>query len=90
MLDKYDTLNGDRRSVDAMKRRLTWPFTVPEAKSLIAEVERHKATLGLALTADGMTGLLTALSKQNELKNGVDEIKHQLRQRQEAEHPNRY
>ena len=85
MLDKYDTLNGDRRSVDAMKRRLTWPFTVPEAKSLIAEVERHKATLGLALTADGMTGLLTALSKQNELKNGVDEIKHQLRQRQEAD-----
>ena len=85
MLDKYDILNGDRRSVDAMKRRLTWPFTVPEAKSLIAEVERHKATLGLALTADGMTGLLTALSKQNELKNGVDEIKHQLRQRHEAD-----
>lgn len=85
MLDKYDTLNSDKRSVDAMKRRLTWPFTVPEAKSLIAEVERHKTTLGLALTADGMTGLLTALSKQNELKNGVDEIKHQLRQRQEAD-----
>lgn len=85
MLDKYDTLNIDRRSVDAMKRRLTWPFTVSEAKNLIAEVERHKATLGLALTADGMTGLLTALSKQNELKNGVDEIKHQLRQRQEAD-----
>ena len=85
MLDKYDTLHSDRRSADAMKRRLTWPFTVPEAKSLIAEVERHKATLGLALTADGMTGLLTALSKQNELKNGVDEIKYQLRQRQEAD-----
>ena len=85
MLDKYDTLNTDRRSVDAMKRRLTWPFTVPEAKSLIAEVERHKATLGLALTADGMTGLLTALSRQRELQNGVDEIKHQLRQRQEAD-----
>ena len=85
MLDKYDTLNGHRHSVDAMKRRLTWPFTVPEAKSLIAEVERHKATLGLALTADGMTGLLAALSKQNELKNDVDEIKHRLRQRQEAD-----
>ena len=85
MLDKYDNLTTDRRSVDAMKRRLTWPFTVPEAKSLIAEVERHKATLGLALTADGMTGLLTALSRQKELQNGVDEIKHQLRQRQEAD-----
>ena len=85
MLDKYDTLNTDKRSVDAMKRRLTWPFTVPEAKSLIVEVERHKATLGLALTADGMTGLLTALSRQTELQNGVDEINHQLRQRKEAD-----
>ena len=85
MLDKYDTLSTDRRSVDAMKRRLTWPFTVTEAKSLIAEVERHKATLGLALTADGMTGLLTALSRENELQKGVDEIKNQLRQRQEAD-----
>ena len=85
MLDKYDTLNSDRRSVDAMKRRLTWPFTITEAKSLIAEVERHKAALGLALTADGMTGLLTALSRQHELKNGVHEIKQQLRQRQEAD-----
>ena len=85
MLDKYDTLSTDRRSVDAMKRRLTWPFTVTEAKSLIPEVERHKATLGLALTADGMTGLLTALSREYELQKGVDEIKHQLRQRQEAD-----
>ena len=85
MLDKYDTLNSDRRSVDAMKRRLTWPFTITEAKSLIAEVERHKAALGLALTADGMTGLLTALSRQHELQNGVNEIKQTLRQRQEAD-----
>ena len=76
-LDKYDTLSTDRRSVDAMQERLTWPFTVLEAKSLIAEVERHKVTLSLALTADGMTSLLTALSKQNE--------QHQLRQRQEAD-----
>ena len=85
MLDKYETHNTDRRSVDAMKRRLKWPFTVPEAKSLITEVERHKAALGLALTADGMTGLLAALSNQNELQNGVDEIKHQLRRRREAD-----
>ena len=85
LLDKHDTLNIDRRSVDAIKRRLTWPFTVSEAKSLIVEVERHKATLGLALTADGMTGLLSALSRQNELQDGVGEIKRQLRQRQEAD-----
>ena len=85
MLDIYETLNTDRRSVDAMKRRLKWPFTVPEAKSLIGEIERHKAALGLALTADGMKGLLTALSRQNELQNGVDEIRHQLRQRREAD-----
>ena len=84
-LDKYDILNTKRHSVDAMRRKLTWPFTVSEAKSLITEVERHKATLGLALTADGMTALLTTVSRQNELHNGVDEIRHQLRQRREAD-----
>ena len=85
MLDKYDICNTDSSSVVAMKRKLKWPFTIPEANNLIAEVERHMATLGLALTVDGMMGLLTLIPRQNEIHNGLDEIKNQLHQRREAD-----
>lgn len=52
-LDKADPAKS-RNPFDAARRKLHWPLSSSETKSLIAEVERHKATLSVALTADGM------------------------------------
>ena len=51
---------------------------------LINDVERHKATLTLALTADGMTGILKALSRQNAAANDLAAIKNELKAAREA------
>jgi hypothetical protein len=52
-LDKADPAKS-RNRLDAARRKLQWPLSSSETKSLIAEVERHKSTLSLALNADGM------------------------------------
>ena len=57
----------------------------PEAKSLTIQIERHKATLNLALAADGISGLLQALSGQKDIRSDLDVIKVELRQRREAD-----
>ena len=71
--------------MESIKRKLHWPFKSSEVKSLVAEIERHKATLGLALSADGMSRLLQPLSLQGSIRDTVDEIKLELRQKHEAD-----
>jgi len=43
-----------RQKASSLSRSLAWPFSSTETKGLIAEVENQKATLSLALAADGM------------------------------------
>ena len=83
ILDKLDSSTGGH----SMKpiQRLSWPFSVSEAKDLCIEVEGHKTTLSLALTADGLSGLLRALSKQKDLQSGIHGIKSELQQKREIE-----
>ena len=50
----------------------------------IAEIERHKTTLGLALNVDCMSGLLQALSRHDEIRNTVEGIRTELKDRHEA------
>lgn len=83
LLDKFDT-SASGHEMETMKR-LRWPFSASEARSLTTEIERHKATLSLALAADGLSGLLHALSRQKDIQSGLDDIKLQLRQKWEAE-----
>jgi hypothetical protein len=52
-LDKSNPAKS-HNPLEATKRRLHWPLSSSETKSLIADVERHKSTLSLALSADGM------------------------------------
>ena len=85
ILEKYDTASLPGRSIKAITKRTGWPFSIRETEGLLAEIERHKTTLGLALTADGMSGFLQALSRQTEIQNGVQEIKRTLGQRLEEE-----
>lgn len=83
ILDKFD-LSNQGFSIKAIKR-LRWPFSASEAKDLCTEIEGHKASLSLALTADGLSGLLLALSRQDELQSSVDGLKSELQRRREIE-----
>ena len=85
ILDKDNTSSLHDQRLETLKRKLRWPFTSSEVKDLIAEIERHKATLGLALNVDCMSGLIRALSRQDEVRNSVEGLKIQLKERQEAE-----
>ncbi len=82
ILDKYGSLPG--HGMETMKR-LRWPFLASEAKSLTTQIERHKATLSLALAADGLSGLLQALSRQKAIQSGIQDIKNEIRQKREAD-----
>ena len=83
ILDKFDSATGNH-SMKVMGR-LKWPFSVAEAKDLCIEIEGHKTTLSLALTADGLSGLLQALSRQKDLQSGIDDIKSELKRKREIE-----
>ena len=82
ILDTFESCGS--RSMKPIKR-LRWPFSAPEAKALCAEIEEHKTTLSLALTVDGLSGLLQALSKQKDLQSGINGIKTELQQKREIE-----
>lgn len=83
VLDNFESSTGGHSM--KLTKRLRWPFSVSEAKDLCKEIEGHKATLNLALTADGLSGLLQSLSRQKELQNGINGIQSELQQRREIE-----
>ena len=85
ILDKDKTSSLHDQPLETLKRKLRWPFTSSEVKDLIAEIERHKATLGLALNVDCMSGLIRALSRQDEVRNTLEGIKIELKEKHEAE-----
>jgi len=51
-LDKIS--NTKDRSISRTKKRLLWPLSQSETRTILAEVERHKSTMSLALSVDGM------------------------------------
>jgi hypothetical protein len=59
----------------AVRRRLKWPFSVPETRDLILELSRHKETIVLALSADSMGALLQSLSRMGGLRAAMDDTK---------------
>ena len=85
ILDKHDVSSFENEKVQNLKKRLKWPFSISDVKGLITEIERHKSTIGLALSADGMSGILLALSRQASISNDVQDIKRELQQRRQTE-----
>ncbi len=85
ILNRDDTSSIRDQRLETIKRKLRWPFTSSEVKDLIVEIERHKTTLGLALNVDSMSGLLQALSKQDQLRNTIEGMRTELKERHEAE-----
>ncbi|KAL2066420.1 hypothetical protein VTL71DRAFT_2491 [Oculimacula yallundae] len=72
-LDCYDVTTSEKK-LDRVIKRLRWPFSHTETKELIADVERHKSTINVALSADGLRMTLKALSRQDEISSSVQEI----------------
>lgn len=59
---------------DRFERRLKWPFSSSEVKEIKTELSEHEAKIGLALSADTMSGLLLSLSYQNDIRDTTAEI----------------
>ena len=83
ILDRFDS-STEGHSMKTMKR-LKWPFSGNEIKDLCTEIEGHKTTLSLALTADGLSGLLQTLSRQKDLQSGINGIESELQRKREVE-----
>ena len=84
ILNRDDSSSLREKRVETLQRRLKWPFKSSEVKELIAEIERHKTTLGLALNVDCMSGLLRALSKHDEVRDTIEGMRIELKERHEA------
>lgn len=84
-LDKADPSQVDetksslRQKASSLSRTLNWPFSSAETKGLIAEVANQKATLSLALAADGMNTLIESLSQQKVQGEDIVEIRENIR-----------
>jgi hypothetical protein len=84
-LDKADPSHVDetkspfRQKTSTLGRTLIWPFSSVETKGLIAEVANQKATLSLALAADGMNTLIESLSQQKAQSEDIAEIRENIR-----------
>ena len=85
ILERDETTSLPNLCLDTLKRKLRWPFKSSEVHEIVVEIERHKATLGLALNVDGMSGLLRALSKQNDIDKDIKDIKTELKLKREAD-----
>lgn len=80
-LEKLDPATPrDSRTV-TLSKRLKWPFSSSETKELIVEVERHKTTINIALSADTLSTVFQALSRQNVIAEELSELKSELKSR---------
>ena len=84
ILDKFQSSSARSQNMEISKR-LRWPFSISEAKTLCAEIEGHKTALSLALNVDSMASLLQTLSKQKDLHKGISDINSQFRLKHTAE-----
>lgn len=64
--------------------RLKWPFASSDTKDLCKEVQRHRETLSLALSADTLVGLLQCLSTQEDIVAHLISIDANLRRKDET------
>ena len=85
ILERDNASSPQDQRLQTIKRKLRWPFTSSEVKELVVEIERHKATLGLALNVDGMSALLRALSDQTEIRKSLKGMQTEMRLKREAE-----
>ncbi|KAK0118289.1 hypothetical protein ONS95_012585 [Cadophora gregata] len=72
----------------AFKIKLLWPFKATETKELVERIARNKRDLADALTADGLTALVNALSTQTDLTEAVEDVQMRLQKMAEEKGEN--
>ena len=82
ILGKSDPSNAGS-SRDGLIRKLRWPFHLAKTKSLIADIEKHKASLTLELLAQNAGGIQGLLNSQSKTKARMEELKAQHQERLE-------
>ncbi|TVY16954.1 hypothetical protein LARI1_G006755 [Lachnellula arida] len=68
----------DDKDLNSKRTKLSWPFKASETKELIEKIARNKRDLSDALTADGLTALVTSLSSQSALNENVRNMKEEF------------
>lgn len=71
----------ERGSLNVLKKKLRWPMSRPSTDGFIQELERHKSTLNLALSADGLATMMQTLSRQKEMGADLKLILYESRRR---------
>ena len=64
-IDSNDSQTSNKSAFEATIQKLKWPFSASEVKALLSEVERHKATINVAMTGDSLAAILRGLSRQD-------------------------
>lgn len=57
-----------------LQARLKWPFTSTESRDMIQDIQRYNQIIHTALAADSLTKLKHCLSRQIEIKDGLEKI----------------
>ncbi|CAG8950619.1 hypothetical protein HYFRA_00002828, partial [Hymenoscyphus fraxineus] len=80
-LDSKDPAAPGHSWEERLIKKLKWPFSMAETRELIVEVERHKSTVNIALSADTLSTVFQALSRQNKMAEDISDLKSQLKSR---------
>ncbi|TVY14283.1 Vegetative incompatibility protein HET-E-1 [Lachnellula arida] len=59
-------------------QKIRWPLKQSETKELLADVQRHKSTMILAMSVTEMSALLEVLTRQDAIKDGIHGLKSHL------------
>ncbi|CVK86499.1 uncharacterized protein FMAN_06230 [Fusarium mangiferae] len=57
-----------------LRARLKWPFTSTESRDMIQDIQRYNQIIHTALAADSLAKLKHCLSRQIEMKDGLEKI----------------
>jgi hypothetical protein len=68
------SLNSDSGR-QRLHARIKWPFTSTKSKEMIQDIQRYNQIIHTALAADSLALLKYCLSRQAEIKDGLDKIK---------------
>ncbi|KAH9221985.1 hypothetical protein DL95DRAFT_326756, partial [Leptodontidium sp. 2 PMI_412] len=85
-LSKLDLDSSTKLTV--LKTKLLWPFKATETKELVERIARNKRDLADALTADGLTALVNALSTHADLTEAVEDVQMRLQKMAEEKGEN--
>jgi len=74
-VDSHDPRATDTSSLERKIRKLKWPFSTSEIKELLAEFDRHKGTINVAMTGDSLASILRGLTRQDQMAEDIKKLK---------------